>query len=244
MTSSTPTSLELQVAQAAQTAISATTESHYTHRILINASLGIYNCDCSGFVEHVLDVVAKRHVTPIQNRRPNGKRPLAKEFYEFFDSLDAGDSSSSTTGKGWIKVAKLTEARRGDIVNWLLGGNQTGDTGHIVIVSANPVPVDVGGWSYIDGDARELNLATYGGGEMGNYGRKVLAVPVYDASCVPHFDDDRGEGVDFSDGIGSGMIHFQVNEETGRAVSFKFNERASWHHVPIVVARIVGFAEN
>jgi len=104
--------------------------THYQHDPVINPRTGTYDVDCSAFVAHVLEVVAREHLALLtaQTKAPN---PRAVDFYEFF--------ASPSLPAGWKRVATLADVRRGDVVAWRLPTIKPGeDTGHVFVVAQTP----------------------------------------------------------------------------------------------------------
>jgi hypothetical protein len=126
------------IADAAETLISGIRETHYEHRTHVVQSDGIYDMDCSGFVDYLLKRVAPEQYShlPIETGHP---RPRAATYFEFFHSLPGNPLA------GWKSIDQLTDVRRGDIIAWALEAStqKTGDTGHVVIVAAPPVSTNV-----------------------------------------------------------------------------------------------------
>jgi hypothetical protein len=211
--SSTPqsedASLALQVADAALNVINSALESDYVHDPFIDVSSGTYDVDCSAFISYILGLVAQRHLDEISI--PSGEvRLLAHDYYTFFSLLP------SQPAAGWLPVSALADARRGDLVAWML--TQTlvpgEDTGHVFVVADTPTV-----------------------GTDGSF-----AVSVYDSSDIRHDDDSRGDGPDqFATGVGSGVIHLKVGP-SGSPTEFQFASGDPFITAPIAIARIQGFS--
>jgi hypothetical protein len=122
------------IADAAETLIGRIHETHYEHVTHVVQSDGIYDMDCSGFVDYLLKRVAPEQYAdlPIETGHP---RPRAASYFEFFHSLPGNPLA------GWKSIDQLTDVRRGDIIAWALEAStqKPGDTGHVVIVAAPPV---------------------------------------------------------------------------------------------------------
>lgn len=109
---------------------------------------------------------------------------------------------------GWHQISLLRDARRGDIIAWRFPAIEKGhDTGHVLIVSDTPTADDSG----------------------------VFSVRLYDSAAKPHFDDTRT--APGATGIGSGTIHFKV-DEAGRPISFQFAPGDSFETFPIAIGRL------
>lgn len=100
-------------------------ESHYQHTTHVVEAQGVFDVDCSGFLDYVLG-----HALPAQFAALTAAtkaRPLAEDFVAFL--------AAPTTG--WVNVATVAELVPGDVVAWLEapGGS---DTGHVMVVRALP----------------------------------------------------------------------------------------------------------
>jgi hypothetical protein len=148
------------IADAAEKLLGDIRETHYQHKTYVVQSAGIYDMDCSGFVDFLLRQVAPEQYVrvPIE---PGHARPRAAMFFELLNALPGSNVP------GWKAVDRLADAQRGDIIAWALTAStrKPGDTGHVVIVAAPPVPANL----------REYRIA------------------VYDSSGIRHDDDSRPE---------------------------------------------------
>jgi hypothetical protein len=119
---------------AAERLLSGVRETHYQHRTHVDKSRGVYDMDCSGFVDYLLEQNAPSQLAPLKIE-PGHTRPRAAMYFDLFTRLNKSPLP------GWEAVAKLGETRRGDIIAWQLAAStdQPGDTGHVVIVAAAPV---------------------------------------------------------------------------------------------------------
>jgi hypothetical protein len=149
------------IADAAEKLIGGIRETHYEHKTHVVQSAGIYDMDCSGFADYLLKRVAPERYAhlPIETGHA---RPRAAVYFELFHSLPGNPVA------GWKPIDQLADARRGDIIAWALEAStqKPGDTGHVVIVAAPPVPT---------------NTSEY-------------KVTVYDSSGIRHDDDSRPKG--------------------------------------------------
>jgi hypothetical protein len=146
------------IADAAEKLLTEIRETHYQHKTYVIQSAGTYDMDCSGFVDFLLRRVAPAqyaHV-PIE---PGHARPRAAMYFDLFNGLPRNSMP------GWKPIDRLADAQRGDIIAWALTAStqKPGDTGHVVIVAADPVPVNAGEYS----------------------------VAVYDSSGIHHDNDSR-----------------------------------------------------
>jgi hypothetical protein len=127
------------IADAAEELLSGIHESHYEHKTHVVQAAGIYDMDCSGFVDFLLKRVAPEQYggLPVE---PGHTRPRAAMYFKLFKDLP------THRVKGWRTVERLSEAKRGDIIAWALTAStqEPGDTGHVVIVSAPPIGTSMG----------------------------------------------------------------------------------------------------
>ena len=222
-------SLAGQLADLAASSIADVVETKYVHDIHIDAAAGIYDCDCSGFVEYLLCIIALNHLRPLRdvgNKNPNNHagRPLAHDFYTFCSGLP---TTASSVDHGWRQITTLAETKRGDIVVWSLhDSDEPGDTGHVFIVAEQPTS--------LAGDDED---------DEDDGSSSSFAVAVYDSSNIPHYADSRAHGQRYRDGIGSGVIRVDV-DDASRPIGFQFNAGNKHHNQPIAIARIVPFSEG
>jgi hypothetical protein len=133
------------LADAAEQDLHSVKETHYQHKTHIDKTTGVFDVDCSGFVDHLLKRVAPQQYDrlPIE---PGHTRPRAEVYYQFFVEL-------AQTPKPWKKETTSQE---------------TGDTGHVMVVGATPVRL----------------------------GNAVYRLTVYDSTKSPHDNDTRAPGAD------------------------------------------------
>ena len=119
---------------AAERLLSRTRKTHYQHRTHVDRAGGVYDMDCSGFVDYLLKRIAPAQFAQLRIE-PGHARPRAAMYFELFKGLHKSPLP------GWEVVQNLGDARRGDIIAWQLAAStqEPGDTGHVVIVAAAPV---------------------------------------------------------------------------------------------------------
>ena len=181
------------IAALAENIVNTLTHTVYQHKDKIDPAFGVYDCDCNGFVAHVLKSVAPDNLTaiPINTEQPgpNETRPRAFEYYDFFASL-----TSKSTG-AWSRINLLSDAGRGDVMAWRHETIKRGEnTGHVVILAETPT-LDASGAFYV--------------------------VRVYDFTEEAHFEDTRPSPKGKT-GVGSGFIHFKV-DGAGRPIAYLFS---------------------
>jgi hypothetical protein len=119
------------LANAAEDLLAKVKETHYQHKTHVDTGLGIYDLDCSGFVDFLLKRFAPEQFAqmPIESGHA---RPRAAMYYQLLHGL------AQTPSPGWTSVHKLADAQPGDIIAWELAAAAREDTGHVVIVAAPP----------------------------------------------------------------------------------------------------------
>jgi hypothetical protein len=121
------------LADVAEEAVRSAKESHYQHKTHVDQAAGIFDLDCSGFVDYLLKRIAPRQYTelPIE---PGHVRPRAVAYYEFLATLPKKPTP------GWEPVHRFSDLRPGDLIAWKkeLTAAETGDTGHVMIVAEVP----------------------------------------------------------------------------------------------------------
>jgi hypothetical protein len=101
----------------------------YVHKTTIDEAAGKFEFDCSGFVGYALKRSQPRAFEALQ--RSTVKRPLAKHFVSYFQSLDDGSP--------WRPVARAADLAPGDVIAWLKPADVvTKNTGHVMIVHGKP----------------------------------------------------------------------------------------------------------
>lgn len=133
----------------------------YQHNTEIDEKAGAYRCDCSGFVGYVLNcTTAKGDPTgPLGDKK---KRPLAMDYEKFFEKAPVKNGGDGR----WQQVAKLADARPGDVIAWRHEKPMPGNTGHVVIVDQ---------WPIVEEDG-------------------LVRVVVIDSTTKPQVDDTRAKG--------------------------------------------------
>jgi hypothetical protein len=123
----------------ASSIVSSLKETHYSHDVYINAGQGIYDTNCSGFVDYLVEMIAPAsyHLVP---KEPGHVRPRAFMYEQFFSHLGMG-----VQAPGWGFVEQLSALQPGDILAWdLIPVTQYYDTGHVVLGAGQPFPVSDG----------------------------------------------------------------------------------------------------
>lgn len=114
--------------------LSSMRSSIYQHVTHVDATGGVYDFDCSGFVDYVLQHVSPKALAAITYLPNVFNRPRAQDYYFFFTRIGSGDEVN-----GWINIANPLSLLPGDVIAWLVAPNSdSDDTGHVMIVRANP----------------------------------------------------------------------------------------------------------
>lgn len=122
------------IADAAEKLLGDIRETRYQHKTYVVQSQGIYDMDCSGFVDYLLKRVAPEQYAhlPVE---PGHLRPRAAVYFDLLHGLPDNNVP------GWKSIDRLEDAQRGDLIAWALAAatQKPGDSGHVVIVAAPPV---------------------------------------------------------------------------------------------------------
>jgi hypothetical protein len=177
--------------------------TEYSHKTQIDERQGKYLCDCSGLACYVLKEKFPRHYKAVA--KPDRRaRPLAEDFYKFFAALPAAPPPRD----GWQQVARLLDARPGDILAWKSGNPKPGaSTGHVVFIDGPP--------------AREKD--------------GQIRVEIIDSTSHGHGNDTRKSD---QTGIGRGTMWFTIDaagRPTGYRWS---SPRGKLQERPIAVGRV------
>jgi hypothetical protein len=122
------------LADAAWQLIGNIRETRYQHPTHVVASAGIYDMDCSGFVDYLLKRVAPDRYAQIPIE-PRHFRPRAAVYYHFFADLPENHTP------GWEQINHLADVKAGDIIAWARTPSTQGDTGHVLVAAAPAVTV-------------------------------------------------------------------------------------------------------
>jgi hypothetical protein len=179
--------------------LSAMKTTHYQHNTAVDEGTGTFNYDCSGMVDYALGRVLAGDARALPTSA--SKRPLAGDIERYLRGA-AGRSVP-----GWQAVARVEQLGPGDLVAWLVTEDSTtGDTGHVMVVTAAPRP----------------NRARAG----------EWLVPVADSTLNPHASDSRHQG---QTGLGTGTIGLVV-DSTGGPTAFYWRGGISERAKPTEIA--------
>ncbi len=176
--------------------------TRYTHATSIDPHAGRYDWDCSVMAAWVL-----RRSAPEAARVLPGRRPLAVDFYRTI-------RSAPTVGRRgpWTRVARLSEARAGDVLAWPRPRwFPSRNTGHVAFVAEPPRVVSGG-----------------------------VLVRIVDATSVPHEADSRVYGG--LGGFGTGTLRVDTDPATGEGIAYGWIGSATPQNymveTPVVIGRV------
>ena len=175
--------------------------TRYEHTTHVRAADGLYLWDCSGMAAWVLHRAAPHALESV-----GGDRPVARDFYRAIARAPV-----TRARNGWQRVARLEDARPGDVLSWVKPRDfPSHNTGHVAFVLAPPVRVE---------------------------GRDdAFAVRIADATSFGHQGDTRPEGS--GGGYGEGTLLFLVDASgQGRAYGWFGTLSDAVIVTPIVVGR-------
>lgn len=117
--------------------LAAIKHTEYAHEITIDEDKGVFDYDCSGFVDYALSNTAPDALETLRAVR-GSKRPQARTYVELLSAI-----APHATRDRWTPVSRVAELLPGDVVAWdaidkrqdYLGNV---NSGHVVIVDASP----------------------------------------------------------------------------------------------------------
>ncbi|WP_163988988.1 hypothetical protein [Pyxidicoccus caerfyrddinensis] len=192
--------------------------------------------DCSGWVSYNLEQLPDvRYIQAVQSfkgRDPQERDvpyPRAHVYWSYFSQLPADAP--------FQRIVRLADVRPGDIVVWCIGDwceqprpeHMRGDTGHILIVAAPPVPLDDSHVFVLALDSSSLRH--YGcdavQASLAPDARAAARQQDVDCRSYPDLrDDTRPRG-----GVGAGYILFGM-DASGAPATFQFGPGDSIRPVP------------
>ena len=193
--------LSNEIYTTAENVFNNTTFSHYEHLHeradeQVQNNNGKYRVitDCSGFVSYLINSIAPKHYAAIQ-QMSNRSYLHANTYAKFFSCLP-----SDQVVDGWLKIDRLIDLRRGDIIAWQGNVNPSEQnkrhgSGHIMVVIDPPTKVHT---ASINGQI------------------KYVEVFVLDSSSIEHFPPQFLPATypqQYRDGIGKGMIRLILDDQ-------------------------------
>ena len=128
--------VSFRFAKILETHLSQMKSTKYQHKTEINEKAGVWNCDCSGLIGHIL----RRHFPEAYlyvdgPTFPNRVRPLAANYCETFIKY----GQTERNGSPWRKITKVSKLLPGDILAWkslkIVKGKSTG---HVLMIASTP----------------------------------------------------------------------------------------------------------
>jgi hypothetical protein len=124
----------LRLLEAAEHVLSTMKLSRYQHVTQVDEANGIYNFDCSGFVDYLLQQTLPDALAVIKYHPNRLNRPYHQDYYRFFARLGSMDNSGE-----WHAVHGPSDLLPGDVIAWLRPNESNyNGTGHVMIVRSNP----------------------------------------------------------------------------------------------------------
>jgi len=120
----------------AERILSTMKSSSYQHVTHVDETNGVYDFDCSGFLDYALQRTLPEALAVIKYTPNPFNRPRAQDYYYHFTKRGSGDN-----GDAWRSVPQPSNLLPGDVITWLKSPNSdSDDTGHVIIVRSNPKP--------------------------------------------------------------------------------------------------------
>ena len=116
--------------------LTALRATHYQHDSNIDARAGVFDTDCSGFVDYVLERARPGAYAEVQEATTD--RAVAGSYVTFIAGL-------SDAQPQWKRILHAKYLVAGDVIAWLIpAGVVSDDTGHVMFVADAPVLSDDG----------------------------------------------------------------------------------------------------
>jgi len=124
----------LRLLNEAEHILSTMRSSSYQHVTHVDEANGVYDFDCSGFLDYALQRTLPDALAAIKYAPNPLNRPRAQDYYYHFTRVGSGDA-----GDGWPSILRAADLLPGDVIAWLRSPNSdSDDTGHVMIVRSNP----------------------------------------------------------------------------------------------------------
>lgn len=204
----------------------------YTYNSAINGSSMSLLCDCSCFVNYLMDQFLPAHFSVVPPDTSLSRPvPRARSWTNFFSRLRPGGGAGAGALALWEFVPTLGELRGGDVLAYELDENAT-DTGHVMICQ------DAVGWPTAAPTLMGASAVVRASNPYPGTYAAAFWVAVSDSSGVLHQNDTRGPNATFSNGVGRGFLRFFSNA-TGAPVAYQW--RSGGYINQIGVGNVVGF---
>jgi len=186
--------------------LAAMRTTSYTHETRVAEDRGLFEYDCSGFVDYAISNVSSEALDALRSVRGT-KRLTARTYVELLSAIPTG-----STRRPWRRLERVSELLPGDVIAWLLVEHKrdflgNANTGHVMIVDEAPHETEPGEW----------------------------VVPVIDSSFSSHGGLDPRHQPDQT-GLGRGTVVLVTDHDqlTGYrledAIEDFPNERRAWTH--------------
>jgi hypothetical protein len=121
--------------------LAAVKSTTYSHRVRVDEAAGVFEYDCSGFVDYAIG-----NTTPDAFRQLGRRRPAARTYVDLLTAIPRGQSRGR-----WLHVDQPSALREGDVVAWLAVSSKPDawgivNTGHVMIVDGPPRERSPGEW--------------------------------------------------------------------------------------------------
>jgi hypothetical protein len=124
----------LRLLNEAEHVLSSVKSSNYRHVTYVDEADGVYDFDCSGFLDYALQQVLPAALADIKYLPNRLNRPRAQDYYYRLAKTDSRDNA-----EGWQSVMSPRDLLPGDVIAWLRARHSdSDDTGHVMIVYSNP----------------------------------------------------------------------------------------------------------
>lgn len=106
--------------------------SRYTSELSIDQVNGRYDFDCSAMAGWILAQATPQAYSALVSSTP--RRPRAKDFHRLIAAIPPGQERD-----GWVRVARVSDVRAGDIIAWLRPRRtDSNNTGHVAFAALVP----------------------------------------------------------------------------------------------------------
>jgi len=108
--------------------------SRYQHVTRVRTRAGEYFFDCSGMATWILKRSAPGALATVG--RPNGRRPLARHFFQTIARIAPGKKRGA-----WKRLERIANAKPGDVLAWIRPDwFPSKSTGHVAFILDTPKP--------------------------------------------------------------------------------------------------------
>jgi hypothetical protein len=125
--------------------LGAAKSTEYRHRIWVDETQGIFEYDCSGFVDYAISNVAPDALDALRHVDTR-RRPAARTYVELLSSIPEGERRGR-----WVHLRDAAGLLPGDVVAWLAAVKKPDpwgriNTGHVMIVDGAARERSPGEW--------------------------------------------------------------------------------------------------